>query len=327
LWARRALESRAPVPPAPPPAGVLAAIPGGALLVATVDVTALRRTPLGERLLGGGRAVPGLGDVATVCGGDPTAAVEEAALAVPATAIDAGFGLFASGPIDAEALLRCAERVMKDRGGRPERVDAGRFALVRDLAGTGAGAELAVAQGGPVILAEAPYVRRALDLGDRGSIADDRAHAELRALVEPGVLTATVVLGDEQLRALEAELASQGADGSPLRALRGAALSVRVDGALSVHGVARCDEAAGCRDLGVSIEDALRKEAARPTARAIGLGPVLEALEVEATGAAVHLRATVPLGRAADILERILVLQQIGRALEAPPPTTTAAPR
>jgi hypothetical protein len=328
IWLRRSQNDDASAGTPPPPAGVLAAIPEGALLVAVVDVTALRRSPLGERLLGRGRAIPGLGDVAAICGADPMAVVDELAFAVPA-GFDAGFGLFAAGPIDAAQLLGCAEGIVRQRGGRPARSLVGRFGVLRDD-GTGpAAAELAAADGGPVVLAEEAYVSRALELaGGRGrSAADEPAHRELRGLVEPGVLVATLVLGSDQLAALEAELRAQGADASPLRALRAGALSVRLDGALLVHAVARCQEASACAELADRIDEARHDEARTPAARAIGLAAVLEELVVEPAGEVVHIRATIPLARAADILERIMLWREIDQAVgPAPTSVPTVAP-
>lgn len=54
----------------------LSAVPQGALLLATVDVQSLRHTALGERLIGRGRLVGGLGRVSDVCGSDPMAGVD-----------------------------------------------------------------------------------------------------------------------------------------------------------------------------------------------------------------------------------------------------------
>ena len=96
------------------------AVPAGALLVATADLAALRASPVGAPFLREGREIPGLGKVRDVCGFDPMDTLTEVAVAIPAQGDTGEFGLVASGPIDDEALLACASKVIEARCGRAE---------------------------------------------------------------------------------------------------------------------------------------------------------------------------------------------------------------
>src|SRR6185312_10853154 len=108
-------------------AKVLDAVPAGALLVATADLSALRASPATAPLLKEGREIPGLGKVRDVCGFDPLDTLTEAAIAIPATGDTGEFGLVATGPIDADALVACASKVIDARGGHAVTSTLGSF--------------------------------------------------------------------------------------------------------------------------------------------------------------------------------------------------------
>ncbi len=308
-------------PAAAPVRSVLAAIPQGAMLVAVVDLNALRATELGQRFLGHGRTVAGLGEIQTLCGNDPMDGVDQLAVAVPAAGADAGFGVFAAGAFDAERLLSCAARIVTRRGGKPVRRRHDRFVVLRDASLALSSAELAVTDGGPFVLAEPPYLQASLEaMTDAGPAADlNGAHRMLRELVPQGVVVATVVLSEAQRRTLVAELRAQQLPDSPFGAVTAAALSIRLDQALHLEAVLRCDEASACEAIAARIDSARKLEAAALAARVTGLARVLEAMTVRARRTSVFVRVSMPLDDALALVQDWLALRRLGpRPLQLP---------
>ncbi|MBW2524748.1 MAG: hypothetical protein JRI23_11255, partial [Deltaproteobacteria bacterium] len=328
LWSSsRHAEPRAVLAPASPDGGPepldpLSAVPRGALLIATVDVEALRNTTLGERLIGRGRRVGGLGLVSDVCGSDPMAGVERLAITIPSDG-EAAFAVTATGAVDADALLRCAARVIERRGGRPVASPMGRFRVLRDVSVTEpGGAELAVATGGPVILAPGAYLRAAVDAAE-GRLESVRAsvpHRELRAAVGDGVIVVTVVLTPELRRTLAQELVVQGAEDSPASAILSAGLSLRVGDMLDGHAVLRCDRAEPCRAIAKVLDEARRRRLADLSAHHPTLAALLRDASIRARGTAVHGAVSIPASRGLDVLDGLLALWAADSPRSAPPP-------
>jgi hypothetical protein len=201
-------------------ASVRDAMPADALLAVVIDVTKLRSTDVGKTLLGQGRSMAGLGEIQRLCGGDPMDGVDQLGFAVPMEGPEDAFGVFATGAIDATAMLRCAERIVKEHGGTAERRTLGRFEVLDDASRQGSTAQLAVADLGPLVLAEPPYLERALDAaaGKAPRLSVEPRHRRLWQTVGPGLLVATVVLSPEQRRTLADELRRQGMAASPFGA-------------------------------------------------------------------------------------------------------------
>ncbi|MGH7439592.1 MAG: hypothetical protein ACRENE_28210, partial [Polyangiaceae bacterium] len=112
-------------------AGVLAAVPRGAWLLATVDVAALRSSPVAQAFAsGGGVTIPGVGRLVDVCGFEPLAHVSEVALVDPEGQGD--FGVAFEGDFDEHALSECAEKIVRDRNGAPAKERHGSYTLIGD---------------------------------------------------------------------------------------------------------------------------------------------------------------------------------------------------
>jgi hypothetical protein len=299
---------------------VLDAVPANAMLIVVVDVKALRATELGQRLLGQGRSIAGLGEVRALCGADPMDLVEQLAVVVPEATELGGFGVFATGAFDADKFLRCAELIIRKRGGQPVRQPREGFAVLRDTSLSLSSAELAVSDGGPLILGEPAYVSAGVKAARaRGSDAN-AAHATLRELVEPGVAVATAVLSNEQRGTLIDELRNQNMADSPFAAVTAGALSVRLDTQLQAHAVLQCGRPAACKAIAEIIDSARIDEAETLTAQAVGLSKVLKGVLVQADQAAVHLRSSLPVEEALTLLRRVLALRKLGHQLEQPAP-------
>jgi hypothetical protein len=310
----------------------LDAVPSGAMLVGTADLAALRASPVGATLLREGREIPGLGKVKDVCGFDPLDTLAEAAIAIPAAGDTGEFGLVAAGPINDEALLVCASKVIEARGGRPVVTTVGSFRSVRDAALATAGGEIAVKKGGPLLLGAGTYLRSMIDAADgrTPTVRSSRAHAALAREVAGAAVRVTVVLTQEQRRSLLEELVAGGAAGSPAGAISGGALGVSFGPSVGVHGVISCDDAAACAKLAGTLEDVRKARARDALMRLVGVGAVLEQLNLRAEGELLHARVEVPADQATLLAERLLALRNLRRNApdEEPParPERGAAP-
>lgn len=300
----------------------LDAIPSGALLVATADLAALRASPVGAPFLREGREIPGLGKVRDVCGFDPMDTLTEAAIAIPAAGDTGEFGLVAAGPVNDEALLGCAAKVIEARGGRPVVTTVGAFRSVRDASLAAAGGEIAVRKGGPLLLGAGTYLRAMIDAADgrTPSIRSSRAHNALGAEVAGASVRVTVVLAAEQRRALAEELQNGGATGSPAGSIAGGALGVTIGPTVDVHGVLSCDDAAACARLADTLDKARAARAGDALVRLIGVGALLEKVTIKAEGELVHAKVAMPAEQAAMLAERLLALRNLRRRAVADEP-------
>jgi len=308
--------------PAPPPSA-LDAIPDGALLIATASVEPLRRSGAFAPVFSEAREIPGLGKVKDVCGFDPLENLKDLAIAVPAAGNDGDFGLVAAGKIDQAALVACAAKVIEARGGRSVVNTIGGFSTVRDASQSTSGAEIAVREGGPVLLGAGSYLRSMIDAADGRvpSVRADAAHERLRREAGEGALRVTVVLTAEQRRTLSEELSRGGALGSPVASIVGLGLAVSLEPRIALHGVVACDAAKPCAEL-AKIFDARRAAQAEDTlARLLGAAPLLERLRIVAEGERIHGRVDMSADEATNLIERLLVLRNAARQREAEPPS------
>ena len=280
----------------------LGAIPAGARFALMLDVEELRRSELGAILLAAGRELPGVGPLDQLCGFDPSASVTEIAIAIPGAVSRNEVGIAAAGSFRAEEIALCAEKVIRARGGQPMRTQVGSFVSVRDRAR--AGAEVAVRDGGPVLLGEGHYLRDMVDTADgrTENLRRDRVHSALREAVEGDApLVASWSLDADWLeRSTRDELARL----SPLSEIRAAALAVRVTPEVSAHAVLVCPRPEACgevlrvltnlsRDLGPALEEEL------------GADP-LEGARMHDEGGEVHVQVSLTPERARTLAMGLL---------------------
>ena len=304
----------------------LDAIPAGANLVAMVDLAALRASPAGAPFLKDGREIPGLGKVRDVCGFDPMDTLSEAAIAIPAAGDAGEFGLVATGPIDDEALLACASKVIDARGGRAVTTTLGSFRSVRDAALATTGGEIAVRKGGPLLLGGGAYLRSMIDAADGRSptIRSSVAHTLLGREVGDGSIRVTVVLTPDQRRALSEELESGGGAGSPAGSIRAAALGVKLGQAVALHAVVSCESAAACAALAGKLTETRDARARELALRVTGFGAVLQDLKIVPEGELVHARVEIPVEQASLLISRLLTLRGMRHPMPAPEPSVGA---
>jgi hypothetical protein len=309
------------------------AIPSGALLVAAADLAALRASPAGAPFLREGREIPGLGKVRDVCGFEPMDTITEVAVAIPADGDAGEFGLVAAGPLDDEALLACATKVIDARGGRAVTTTLGSFRAVRDASLAAGGGEIAVRRGGPLLLGAGTYLRAMIDTADQRAptIRSSQAHAFLGRAVGDASVRVTVVLTPELRRTLADELSRVGAPGSPAAAIFAGALGVTLGPRVSLHAVLSCESAAAAQALAAKLSEVRDEKAQDFAVRLVGFGAVLKDLHIVPEGEIVHARVDMPAEQAALLADRLLTLRGIrhpaGAAGAPPLPAPSAAPR
>lgn len=304
--------------PARLPATTLDAIPEGALLVATAELEPLRRSGIAAPLLGEGREIPGLGKVRDVCGFDPMTGLTELAVAVPASGNDGAFGLVASGLIDRDALIACASKVIEARGGRSVVNTIGAFRTVRDASGSGSGAEIAVREGGPVLLGAGNYLRAMIDAADGHipSARSDAAHTRLATDIGRGALRVTVVFSEEQRRLLAEELSRSDAKSSPAASVVGLGLAVSLGERVDLHGVVACDKPAACGELAKIFDARRAAQSEDMIVRLLGLGAALDRMKIVAEGERIHGRVDMATDEVTGLVERLLVLRAASQRKE-----------
>jgi len=295
------------------------AIPAGALLVATADLAGLRASPVGAPFLREGREIPGLGKVRDVCGFDPMDTLTEVALAIPAAGEAGEFGLVASGPIDDDALVACASKVIDARGGRAVTTTVGSFRSVRDATLTLSGGEIAVRRGGPLLLGAGAYLRAMIDAADGRSpgIGSSVAHGFLSHQVGDASIRATLVLSPELRHVVAEELASGGAAGAPEGSILAGAVGVQLGPAVGVHLVVSCATAEACASLADKLGKVRAERAADPATRVVGFGAVLDQITIAAEGTLIHARVELPADLAGLLADRLINLRGIRHPMRA----------
>ncbi len=284
------------------PVDVTDVIPSGAALLVTADLLAWRGSQLGRSIFG---ATP-LGEVERACAGDPTGAARAVAFAVPSRALarpdaELELGLAATGDFDADAVADCATAIVRLHGGDPVRATLGSFVAVRDRDGASEG-EVAVRDGGPVLLSGGRYLRDMIDTteGRTPSLRSEARHRALREAVGfDAALVATWIAPAEGDALVEA---ITDAPADELDHVRAVAARLRLAPRLDLRVLLWCDAEAPCRDLARSLDARLR-DASAPVAQAwLGFDPGQRA-RVTADGDRVTLAVTLEPDEAKRLVE------------------------
>lgn len=227
----------------------LAALPAGAELQVTLDMARFRASALGALLTKEGRTLSGVGSLEQVCGFDPARKIRAIAVAVSAASRTNApdFGVAATGNFSARRLVACARRVIRRRGGSPVETRIGSFVAVRDRRGRAG--EVAVRDGGPVLLGAGDYLLEMIDAADGrapNATSDELHQALQRAVGVQGALVATWVL---PARWLEQWAGAGLARASPLSQVRAIALRVNVTPEIEAHAVVGCTARSTCQEV------------------------------------------------------------------------------
>jgi hypothetical protein len=315
----------------------LDAIPRSAFLAATVDLAELRRSPLYESLLGkeGPGAEPvrralGVGGLAEGCGFDPMARVQRFAVSVPEDGERGEFGVAARVEVTRQELEKCTRALADKRGGRAETHDQGSFVVLEDASTRAAGASLprlAYGKGGLLVVGKGTWFDAMLGAAEhtKPSLRDSQEHVALRASLtshegfrKPTIL-ATAILPRALRERLKGEMGSEVGAQDPSSAIMAGVLGVGSVGvAMNTGGPGQnvdasielvCDDGPAC-DAVEKLAQKKRGEWSRElTLRMVGLGPLLDSIELKREGLHLRVTASASAEALASTFERVMKLR------------------
>jgi len=221
---------------------VLAVPPGPGLLI-SADVSELSRAAQAELLSAFGDKLLGLRET---CGFEPLLSVKRVAFAMPFQAraqhAASDFALIAETSLKEEQLSRCAQGVIRKRGGVPVRLRIGQFLSVRDSAKPLG--EVAMRFDGLFVLSGGQYFRDVVDVAggltqpDEAARARSAVHGELRRKLGPAPLLATLLPG--------ASFSTTG--------VRAVGLALQIESELRLRGFVGCESVAACSEAKLLLE-------------------------------------------------------------------------
>lgn len=331
------------------------AMPKGSFIVATVDVDELRRSPVYEAVLGKGeggadpiRGALGMTSLADACGFDPMARVRRLAVSVPEEGDRGEFGLAARVEVTRDELEKCTRALAERRGG-DEKVatrEVGSFVVVDGPRPSGPGAgrssasQIGYGRAGLLVVGRGAWFSSMLGAADRKEpgARDAAEHASLRSALtskdgfRAPTLLVTAILPRSLRDRLRGEMTEGGSDAANTTmagVLGVSALGAAIQaGSTSRNAEAAvemlCDTPAGCEAVEKLILKKRLDWSKDLSMRMVGLGPLIDSLEVKRDGS--HLRATASSNAVAlaSTFDRLLRLRQ--KPAPPPPPPAPATP-
>lgn len=266
---------------------VIAAVPPGPALLVTVDLAALPPRVVSELLRAGAGSLLG---VRALCGFEPLLTFERLVLAMPVSPAgqNPDFALIAATSLRPEPALRCAEAVIRKRGGAPVRSRSATFDTVRDQArplGV-----IAIRNDGLLVLSGGDYFQAVVAAATGTSVADEAARVrnEVHARVRRE-------LGQNQLL-----LSALGESWLPLTGVQALGAGLELGRDVQLRGALYCASTAACHDarelLGRVLAD---------TSREPGLASLSDATFVERS-TELRLYARLPTEALVLALSRLL---------------------
>jgi hypothetical protein len=309
------------------------AVPSGAFLVITLDLTRLRASPLAHDL-GDLREVS---DVATLCGFDPLAHARAVAIGVPEKP-DGVFGLAITNDLSRDDLARCAERVMSARSATASITQHGSWTVVEQKGLLEANRpKIAYRDGAPLLVGRGDYLRTmqaAVD-GETTRAVDGPKHASLRkrATARGGpdtVLVATALLPQSVRDRIRDEMSDEAGSSESKRKTMAAILSVSAVSVslasqgenLDVFAELDCETADTCATVRDFLDRKRKSVADQPGARFVGIGALLDALRIEARGTSLVLSLAAP---ETEVVRAVRAAFSAAYAPPAPPPPAPSA--
>jgi hypothetical protein len=303
------------------PADVLAAVPRGAWLVATLDVAALRASPVAQAVVGSeGVTIPGVGRLVDACGFEPLAHLTEIAVVAPEG--EGEFGVAFAGDFDKRVLSDCATKILRARGGEPATETRGTFTLVGDV-DDAKRARLAYRDGGPFLVGRGGWLLTMIDAVDGKT---ERAAPELLALRAslmtsgagvadghgPRAVVAAALLPRATRDQLKAEMEGQAAPNEAYAGVlavdrAGVAVATGAPGSTTYFTAeVHCESAEACAAVKTLIEQKRFAVASNPGLRLLGLGDAMDSLAVEPHGPSLSLHAEAPTDTLARLVGRVV---------------------
>lgn len=279
VWLVSKRSSGPPATSTQQPRSPYAAFPRGASLVITANLEKLRQSPLSGLVDEGSREIVGE-SVRETCGFDPIDRAKTLLLVIPnrterpkGDATQPPFGIAIGGEFTEAAVTSCAVRVVEKRGGEPARAKLGSFQAIRDRRATG---EVAIRDGGPLLLSEGWYLREMIDAldGKTPSLATDDQHVTLRDSVG-GKGSAVLVTFISPPGWLDRMAGSEIASLSPLASLRAGAIRIEVNPRFTATLLLACPDSAHCDEIAKFVER-MRTDLRRAISEELGVDPILE---------------------------------------------------
>jgi hypothetical protein len=310
---------------------VLAAMPRDAWLVVTVDVAVLRQSPVAGPLVKSATAVPGLGSLADACGFDPLARLTELAVCSPEGGERGDFGLAFAGDLAKDELARCADKVIRARGGQPSTSEHGAFTVLEDSADS-THTRVVYREGGPFLVGRGAWLDAMMAAAGGKDPGPSSAHVALRRSLsgetQPTLLL-TALLPSALRQHLKAEVTdpAQEREYSSVLSVDQAGLALTTGPAGSTTHLAaqlHCETVDACAEV-QRLVDKKRMALSRDFGvRLVGLGPLLDSLTLRADGASLSLGASAPTDALTKAVERLLAYRS--RSDPRPPPPAPATP-
>jgi hypothetical protein len=335
------------------------AIPRDAYLVATMNLAELRRSPLYEVVFGKepGAGAPRRGEVpvlsaralgiaklADACGFDPLSRVDSLAVGVPEEGDKGELGVAARLTVSRDELSKCTDALAEQRGGKVDTKDVGGFVVVEDRSRPSESAppRLGYGHGGLLVAGRGAWFDAMLATAD-GSKAGVRTapgHAAVRTALTsvegwraPTVLVTALLprsLRDRLKAEMGAELGTKDASQAIMAgvlgvssvglALRAGPTGGMIDCAVELF----CDDDEAC----AAVEKLMLKKrldwSKELSYRMVGLGPLLDSIEVKRDGAKLRVTAGAPADALTATIERVLRFTA-HRSDAAPAPANAAS--
>jgi hypothetical protein len=273
--------------------------------------------------------VPGLGSLADACGFDPLARLTELAVCSPEGGERGDFGLVFAGDLGKDELARCADKVIRARGGQPRTSVQGAFTMLEDTTDA-AHTRVAYREGGPFLVGRGAWLDAMMAAASGKDPGPSSAHLALRErLREPGETRPTVLLTALLPSALRQRLKAEVTDAAQEREYSsvlsvdqaGLALTTGPTGSTTrVAAQLHCETADACAEVQRLLDNKRLALSRDFGVRLVGLGPLLDSMTLRADGAALSLAASAPTDALAKAIERVLAYRS--RAGEGPPSAT-----
>lgn len=317
--------------------GLLQVFPDDSYLVATLDVEALRKGPLGDLATEGDvQATQRASGLLGACSEGAVKAVREVGLVVPGGGSEEGTFALAARLDTSGPWLAACETELATKSGTTPRESEGAWVYV----GAKDGPRLAMHRSGLALWGREPYLHTLA-----AAAFEKRAEGRYGALAsrtapptKASELFAAITLPAEQRRVFASVVEEQGRpDGHPeLFAIARAALAASTDlpsDALAVTLRLECDKADAPAKLRATVEELLQKVGGSLEARALGVGDAVGGARVVVAGDAVVVTASAPIGRLRMMSKRLRLLGEMRRLAreaapgEGAPPAAAPGPR
>lgn len=341
------------------PADPFDTAPRDSFLVATIDLSELRRSPLYDVVFGSDGATAagtavidakslGIDELTSACGFDPISRVQALAVAVPEEGDKGELGVAARATVTRDELSKCTSALAGRRGGKVDTREVGSFVVVETSPGEElARPRLAYGHGGLLVAGRGAWFDAMLSAADgkQPGAREATAHADMRASLESkdGWRAPTLLLSAVLPRPLrdriknemgpELEAAKDGRHGpndvmagvlgvSTLGvALKAGERGQRVDAAVEML----CDTEEAC----AAVEKLLLKKrldwSKELSLRMIGLGPLLDSIEVTRARSRIRVTAGTSADHLTATIDRLMRLRARPRERSTDSDTTPSS--